>query len=339
MKKLSIINRLLDRSIIETSMNIFKKIYCRLFDYPNVINFEPASVCNLRCSMCWAFRASEGREKNFMTLSEFCRIIDETSLFCSSIFFNFCGEPLLNKEICDMIKYAKSKKIYVELSTNAILLDDKIIPAIIESGIDNLIISLDAVNLESYNSMRVGGDYQKVQENIKKLVEGKRMRKVTKPRLTLQMILSKQNRDFKDKFISTAETMNADIASIKSLYIDHQGGQDYVNKLKDEHFIDDVISRYNIVDGKFILKETGKCPNRRAPVVASDGNIHICCFDIYGKFKVGNAFREGFINVWKSEGYRKIRQDKMNKRAFPECAHCAYKNLPQEKYILNNREE
>lgn len=335
MKKLSVTDRLADRGIIGTGMNIFKKIYCRIFDYPNVINFEPASVCNLKCSMCWAFRASEGREKHFMTLSEFSKVIDETSLFCSSIFFNFCGEPLLNKEICDMIKYAKGKRIYTELSTNAVLLDDNIISAIIGSGLDNMIISLDAVNIESYNSMRVGGDYQKVQENIKKLVEAKRLRKLSKPRLTVQMILSKQNRDFKSKFISTAESMNADIASIKSLYIDHQGGQDYVNKLKDEHFIDDVISRYNIVDGTFILKETGKCPNRRAPVVASDGNIHICCFDIYGKIKVGNAFREGFMNVWKSKGHKKIRQEKMDKRAFPECAYCAYKNLPQEKYLLN----
>jgi MoaA/NifB/PqqE/SkfB family radical SAM enzyme len=58
--------------------------------------------------------------------------------------FYFQGEPYLNPDFLDMVQYASKKKIYTATSTNAHYLDDANAKRTIESGLDRLIISIDA---------------------------------------------------------------------------------------------------------------------------------------------------------------------------------------------------
>jgi wyosine [tRNA(Phe)-imidazoG37] synthetase (radical SAM superfamily) len=78
---------------------------------------------------------------------------------------HFQGEPLLHKQLGEMISYARESRIYTELSTNANLL-----PAVFDSlqnAMPNkIIISLDGLNQESYNKYRVNGDINKVFEAL-----------------------------------------------------------------------------------------------------------------------------------------------------------------------------
>lgn len=77
-------------------------------DYPRQFWIEITNECNLRCIMC---PVSSGlkRENGMMDLDAFKGIIDQISMVRPRIMLHVAGEPLLNKDLFEMVKYAKIK--------------------------------------------------------------------------------------------------------------------------------------------------------------------------------------------------------------------------------------
>jgi len=78
--------------------------------YPHFILIEPTNICNLRCPLCPTGRGEKGRSKGKMSLDKFKRIIDEIGDYLYDIELDNWGEPLLNKDIFELIRYANEKK-------------------------------------------------------------------------------------------------------------------------------------------------------------------------------------------------------------------------------------
>ena len=118
---------------------------------PAEIWIEPTNFCNLRCKMC---PQSGGltREKGFMNLELYKKIIDEVGKWKPIIKLFNLGEPLLHPEIVNMIKYAKKKGCYVMINTNATLLNEKKSIDIINSGLDEISPSVDTMLIPSFIS-------------------------------------------------------------------------------------------------------------------------------------------------------------------------------------------
>src|SRR5204862_6960234 len=100
----------------------------------------------------------------------FKETIDQLSKELLYLVFYFQGEPYLNPDFLDMVKYASSKKIYTATSTNAHYLNDENARRTIESGLDRLIISIDGTTQDVYQQYRVGGRLDKVLEGTKNIV-------------------------------------------------------------------------------------------------------------------------------------------------------------------------
>ena len=98
----------------------------------------------------------------------------------------------------------------------------------------------------------------------------------------------------------------------------------------DEFFTPSYVSRYveNAEKG-VLLKKTGLCPNNKSPVITSDGDVHVCCFDILGEYKQGNALSEKFFTIWNKPGYKKFRKESMLRRQLPLCRTCIYPGAPE----------
>ena len=136
-------------------------------DYPYSIAIEVTAYCNLRCSIC--ANSTMKRQKGFMGIELFKKIVDEVGdrFPQSNIWMNGYGESLLHKDFITMLKYAvKTLKNKIFLNTNAMLLNEKNIDALIESGIDGIVVSLDGFSKEVYESVRVGADREVVYQNV-----------------------------------------------------------------------------------------------------------------------------------------------------------------------------
>src|SRR2546423_5638280 len=104
----------------------------------------------------------------------FRETIDQLADELLYLVFYFQGEPYLNPDFLEMVKYASSKKIYTATSTNAHYLNDNNAKRTVESGLDRLIISIDGTTQETYQQYRIGGNLQKVLAGASHIVKKKK---------------------------------------------------------------------------------------------------------------------------------------------------------------------
>src|SRR6186713_1026092 len=160
---------------------------------PVSISFEPTTSCNLRCPECpsglRAFTRPTGMlEKNF-----FKETIDQLHQQLLYLVFYFQGEPYLNPDFLEMVKYASTKKIYTATSTNAHYLTDENAKRTVESGLDRLIISIDGTTQDVYKQYRVGGNLEKVLQGARNIVKWKKELNSKTPFVFFQFLVVKPN--------------------------------------------------------------------------------------------------------------------------------------------------
>ncbi len=157
-------------------------------NFPLHIDIETNTTCNLECYMC--FQSFDKPTPLIMDPELFKKIIDEGAekgLYAIKTIYR--GEPLLYKETAELIKYAKVKGILsVMINTNATLLTKEKAIALINAGLDKIISSVDGYTKEVYEKIRIGGNFETVLKNIKRLQKIKKKMGVKKPIVILQMI-------------------------------------------------------------------------------------------------------------------------------------------------------
>jgi MoaA/NifB/PqqE/SkfB family radical SAM enzyme len=84
--------------------------------YPISISFEPTTSCNLRCPECPSGLRAFTRPTGMLKKDFFRQTIDDIHKDILYLIFYFQGEPFLNREFLDMVKYAADKKIYTATS-------------------------------------------------------------------------------------------------------------------------------------------------------------------------------------------------------------------------------
>ena len=82
---------------------------------------------------------------------------------------------MLNKDLLSMIHYAKERGIDIKISTNlSMKMEDDQIEALLKAGLEKIYISCNGASSETYLKYHVGGDFDLVMDNMKRLVQKKR---------------------------------------------------------------------------------------------------------------------------------------------------------------------
>lgn len=155
-----------------------KKILSR---FPTHVLLEPTSICNLRCVMCYQMdnkftgddvkKNSNKQLMGKMSLELFKKIIDECeSENAGAISLGSRGEPMINNKFSEMIDYLKNKNFFdIKINSNGSALTEKICHKILNNNINILVISCDANTSSLYKKIRVGGNFEKLLNNIEML--------------------------------------------------------------------------------------------------------------------------------------------------------------------------
>lgn len=160
---------------------------------PYLMIIDPCNYCNLRCPLCPTGLGTLGRPQKMMSLQCFKDYFDPMSEFLFEAYLHNWGESLLNKEVFKMIEYAQSKNVGTNISTNFSETSSADIDALLDSGLEYLIVSLDGTTPESYSKYRVRGDYQKVMSNMAEIIRRRKKRNLKYPVVEWQFIVMKQN--------------------------------------------------------------------------------------------------------------------------------------------------
>ena len=297
---------------------VFKKHF--LWGYPPNLAIEPSSLCNLSCPECPAGTNKLSREKGFMDLELFNKILDETSLYLIFLTLYFQGEPFLNNRLFDMIKRAAEKKIYTATSTNGHFLTTENVRGIIESELDRLIISIDGTTQEVYEKYRVGGDLKTVISGIEKVVKWKKKLHSSKPFVIISFLALRTNEHQIKDIKELGKKLGVDKVVIKTAQV------------KDMSYRNDLVpageklTRYKFVDGHYELKNklTNRCWRAwSSPVMTFDGHTVPCCFDKNAQHSMGEVVTTGFRNIWKGDNFRNFRERILNERkTLNICRNC-----------------
>jgi wyosine [tRNA(Phe)-imidazoG37] synthetase (radical SAM superfamily) len=138
--------------------------------YPPCVQIEIASRCNFRCIMCYQIDRSFSHKSKgymgYMNLDVFKNAVDELEGNVESVTLASRGEPTLNPQISEMLDYMRGKFLASKINTNASLLTEKMIHELLSADFQTIVFSVDASDKETYEKIRVGGNFEQVKENI-----------------------------------------------------------------------------------------------------------------------------------------------------------------------------
>jgi radical SAM protein with 4Fe4S-binding SPASM domain len=162
--------------------------YLRL---PKLLYVETTNRCNLRCKGCILYRGNREPERD-ISLQELITITDQLPKLERTVLHGV-GEPFLNKELPGMIRHLKKRDVFVLFNSNGILLDEKWQNALIDSGLDELRISLDAASPEGYKNMRNSSQFSRILQNLRAFVKLQNKRRAPAPKLSIWFLGTKEN--------------------------------------------------------------------------------------------------------------------------------------------------
>lgn len=145
--------------------------------FPRRITIEISAACNLSCVMCPRRYAST--PGGFMSRTLFEKILGEiASHEVEAIVPFFRGEPLLHPEFTEWMALIREKtSARIQLATNGLLLSPSLSRSLLDLGLDFISFSLDALRKETYEKIRLGGDFETAMENAHTFLKMRKARK------------------------------------------------------------------------------------------------------------------------------------------------------------------
>lgn len=294
-------------------------------DFPLNLDIEPTNQCNLRCPFCYRTicvdqHHSEFDQQGCMSLETFQKIINDITVdgICQvpAIKLTHRGEPLLNKDLPEMVRIAKKAgAVDIMTNTNGTLMDEGYAEALLDAGIDRVLFSFDSPYREQYEKIRVGASYEKVLENIRKFA-AIRNKKGALTLIRVGMVI----------------TENVTSEEIEEFYQLFQGVCDIVsyNSVHEEIVVDndgfyqEGSSRKNVKDRRFADSQLWQ-----RMTINWDGDAEICCENYKREWVLGNIHQQSVHNIWTGKRFEAVRA--LHKEGewwrVPQCRKCTIPHM------------
>ncbi len=305
-------------------------------DTPFTIVIEPTNACNFKCAFCFHSldrnKLQEGGfNTNILGIDNFKKIIDDISKFKNKLKvlrFSGFGEPLLNRQLPDMIAYSKEKEIAerIMVISNGSILSRELSLELIETGLDELLISIEGLSDNDYQKIcAVDFNFSELIDNIKYYYLNKGD-SLIHTRILSNGMSEQECKDYYRTFNDITD--DAYIDNIFPLF----SGVDYTGLVND----------YSVdIEGKPI-KDLNICIQPFSTLfIHASGNVTVCSMDYLEKIYLGNVMKQRVTDIWNSGSLNDFRIMHVNKmrRKHPVCRDCDYMSyVNQEENILEGRE-
>jgi MoaA/NifB/PqqE/SkfB family radical SAM enzyme len=294
--------------------------------YSDVFMVEPTTQCNLKCPLC-PVPTHMHRPGIHMQSHTYRDVVDDIAGHAKLLeLWNF-GEPFLNPEIFEMIRYAEDRNVRVRVSTNSTFLSDKEVDAIFESGLSFIIVCLDGASAATHERYRIGSSFEAVKEGITRLGHRRHALGRAKPFIRLQCLVFSYNEHEIDRMIDLGESMRVDQLALKNVSLgtwvkDHLRAR-MARKMLPKG---DKYRKYRVDEERVELKIQDQVCSwaYENGVVLANGDVTTCCYDSNGEHVFANVHRDGgLMSILRSEKMREVRAQ-ITTRELPLCGTCQY---------------
>lgn len=288
---------------------------------PVSVSIEPTTSCNLRCPECPSGLRSFTRPTGMLEPALFKSVINQLASSLSYLTFYFQGEPYLNPDFLDMVRYASAAGIYTATSTNAHFLTEEGARRTVASGLDRLIISIDGTTQAAYESYRIGGSLNKVLQGARNVLNARDAMRSRTPHLVFQFLVVGPNEHQIQEVRKLGRDLGVDEVILKTAQIYGFEHGSHLIPAQDRY------SRYRKnPDGSYSIKNAldDHCWKMwHSCVVTWDGKVLPCCFDKDAHFVLGDLNKNSFEEIWYGAAYQRFRASLLRSRKeIDMCRNC-----------------
>jgi MoaA/NifB/PqqE/SkfB family radical SAM enzyme len=188
---------------------------------PVCLYLEITNRCNLLCETCpRTFEALEPPAD--MSFALFTKIVDQYDSI-ARVVLHGVGEPMLVRDLPKMIRYLKARGIYVLFNTNGTLLNPKKRLEVIECGLDELRVSLDAADARTFLLVRGKDYFNRIVRNVREFTAYQKQMGGIGPKVSLWLTGLKETIDQLPAFVELAARIGVHEVHLQRLVFDDAG--------------------------------------------------------------------------------------------------------------------
>jgi MoaA/NifB/PqqE/SkfB family radical SAM enzyme len=319
---------------------------------PVCLYLETTNRCNLLCTTCpRTYEELEPRAD--MSWGLFCSIVDQIPNLARAVLHGV-GEPMLVKNLPRMVRHLKDRGTYVLFNTNGTVLNEKNGRALIAAELDELRVSFDAANAESYRAIRGKNYFHRILKNVRAFRELQEREGHAKPRVSAWLTgLRETIKELPDFVRIAAET------GVKEVYLQRLVffNENAIGKARPDQALYEQLSREEAgyIDCAAALaaslgmtfsasgaaSEPGMSLKRhdngspwslcRRPwtvmYITANGRALPCCIAPfsqrgYENYTLGDATQQTLREIWSGPAYRDFRKTLLSDAPPTACANC-----------------
>lgn len=319
---------------------------------PVCLYLEVTNRCNLLCTTCP--RTYEDLEPPAdMSWELFTSIVDQVPVLARAVLHGV-GEPMLVRSLPRMVRYLADRGVYTLFNTNGTVLNERSGRALIESGLDELRVSLDASDAASFREIRGKNYFNRILRNVRAFRDLQEREGHARPRVSAWLTGLKETVRELPAFVRVAAEIGVkEIYLQRLVYFD----RDAVGKARPDQSLfeqmtneeaqylkeaEDVARSLGVTfsasgaasePGMSLKKSEGRSPWSlcRRPwtlmYITANGRALPCCIAPFSQhgyehYTLGDATQQTLREIWNSPAYRDFRQALLSDRPPAACANC-----------------
>lgn len=288
---------------------------------PYLVQIFPVYGCNFKCNYCIHSTKKDTRgyvsNAAIMDLGLYKKCIDDLVEFPQKVKmlrFAGTGEPLLHKNIVEMIAYANEKGVTdnIDIVTNGTLLTQSMADGLINAGLTKLRISIQGLNSKKYEDIsHIRIDFKEFIDNLRYFYENKKKTKVY-----IKVIDCALEKDEEEKFFEIFGDICDEIAVEHLFPAVHQ--IDYDAMYRDES--------KELPQNGINVSEAEVCPQPFYLMqINPDGKVVPCC-SMQDNPIVGDCTKKSLYDIWHSTVFNMLRRNQLinNKTVYTGCKDCSH---------------
>jgi MoaA/NifB/PqqE/SkfB family radical SAM enzyme len=319
---------------------------------PVCVYLETTNRCNLLCTTCPRTYA-ELEPPADMSWALFTRIVDQLPGIARAVLHGV-GEPMLVKNLPKMVRYLKDRGSYVLFNTNGTLLNERNGRALIDAGLDELRVSLDAANAKSYRAIRGKDYFARILRNVRAFRALQARTGAERPRVSAWLTGLKETLPELPAFVRVAAEIGVREVYLQRLvFFD----QDAIGHARPDQALYERMTREESVhldeatavaralgltfSASGAVAEPGMSLKRhddgspwsmcRRPwtvlYITANGRALPCCIAPfsqrgYENYTLGDAAQETLREIWNGPAYRSFREGLLSDQPPAACASC-----------------
>jgi len=323
---------------------------------PTQVYLEVTNRCNSLCGSCPLtydhFLRFE--PKHHLSWAQFRHVVDQLPQIDRAVLHGI-GEPLLNPDLPRFVAHLKARGAHLLFNTNAVLLDTRRGDALVEAGLDELRVSLDAVTPELYRKLRGIDKLPQILANLRAFLARHGGQK--RPRVSLWLVGMQENLEQLPAFVRLGAELGVPEVYLQRL-VYFGGGEriaEETTMVPEQSLFSALEQRQAelIADCERLAAELGlvfrasgaTTPHESVAVqgghpwqgcyrpwtliyVTANGNLLPCCIapfasPDYAGLMLGNVFARPLAELWNDRPYMALRSAVLSEAPAPwPCQHC-----------------